>query len=171
MTIGHILTVVSILVAAGLGLLGFVYNHKTRQRALTVELLGHFSINDRIASANFTMSKLINEKEVLNGSEIEDDVDQHVLDLLNYYEFLATSYQQGALDKDVITHVRGGAMSRAFDVCAQYIEDRRRSLDAPNLYQNYEKFVTDFRCKSKMFGVSLRWFSVVVLQSRPLLVE
>lgn len=73
-----------------------------------------------------------------------DEVDNHLITLLDYYEFLATAYQEGSLDKHTILHTRGGPMARGFAVCEGYIRDRRKQLQAPNLYRNYENLVRDF---------------------------
>lgn len=148
MAIADFLTALSIFVAVGLGVWGFIDNRRSRRRANTVEFVGNFMLNDRIGESDFAMTRLINGKSTVNGTEIDDETDKHVIILLDYYEFLATAYAQGALDENVILHVRGGPMSRAFAVCEQYIADRRESLDAPNLYRNLENLVNDYKSRN-----------------------
>ena len=140
-----ILTFLSVLVAIIFGVIGFLQNRSAQKKSYTVSLLENFSTNETLAASGFIMTKLIKDNRKLDGDKIDENTDQHVINLLNYYEFLATSYVHGALNREILLHVRGGSMSRAFFVCEKYIEDRRKMLDAPNLYINYQNLVMEYR--------------------------
>lgn len=143
--IAELLTASSVFVAVILGVVGFVENRRAQRRSYTVSLVSNFMLSGQLARSDFQMTRLINTGTRLDGHTIDDETDAHVINLLDYYEFLATAHADGALDPDVILHVRGGPMSRAYDVCEQYIEDRRTSLGAPNLYRNYCTLVGRYR--------------------------
>lgn len=138
------LTFLSILVAIYFGVIGFRQNKLAQKKSHTVNLLENISTNETLASSDFKMSRLINSKKVLSGYEVDDKLDRYVINLLDYYEFLATSYIEGVLDQEIILHIRGGAMSRAHKVCKQYIIDRREMLGAPDLYKNFEDLVSEY---------------------------
>lgn len=140
------LTTASILVAIGLGIVGYLHARHLSRRSHTVTLLSMISSSDRIANSEFSMTRLINSGTRLDGA-IDDETDRFVINLLDFYEFLATSWACGSVDGDILLHVRGGAMSRAFDVCERYISDRRQSLQAPNLYKNLEDLVKLYRSR------------------------
>jgi len=140
-----ILTVLSLIVAIVFGIIGYRQNQISQKKSHTVNLLENFSTNETLAASDFKMTRLINGDRKLDGYEIDDETDGHVINLLDYYEFLTTSYVHGVVNRDVLLHVRGGAMSRAYFVCEKYIEDRRKMLNAPNLYKNYENLVMEYR--------------------------
>lgn len=143
--IGLILTASSVAVGLVLGVIGFVENRRFQRRNLTVSLISNFMLNSDLSAADFFMTRQINTGKRFGDGAVSDEDDNHLITLLDYYEFLATAYQEGALDKQTILHTRGGPMARAFDVCAGYVRDRRQQLEAPNLYRNYENLVRDFR--------------------------
>ena len=140
-----LLTFLSILVAIIFGVIGYRQNQLAQKKSHTVNLLENFSSNETLATSDFKMTRLINSDKKLDGYEIEDDADSYVINLLDYYEFLSTSYVHGVLDREILLHIRGGAMSRAYFVCEKYISDRRKILNAPNLYRNYENLVMEYR--------------------------
>ena len=144
-SIADLLTFVSIMVAIVFGIIGYRQNQLAQKKSHTVNLLENFSSNETLATADFQMTRLINNDKKLDGYEIEDETDSYVINLLDYYEFLATSYIHGVLNQDILLHIRGGAMSRAHFVCEKYIDDRRKMLNAPNLYRNYENLVIEYR--------------------------
>jgi hypothetical protein len=48
------------------------------------------------------------------GDDISDEDDRHVIAILNYYEFLATSLEWGILDREVLMHTWCGPIKRAY---------------------------------------------------------
>lgn len=144
-TVGGLFTGLSVVVAFVLGVVGYLWSRKSTIRTHTIDLLVNLSTNERLAEANFEMTRLINEGVAIDGYSIDDETDRYVIDILNYYEFLATAWDMDALNDEALLHIRGGAMSRAFDVSETYIVDRRESLDAPELYGKFETFVREYR--------------------------
>ncbi len=137
--------------------------HSANKRMYTFDLLGDLSENGDLANANYAMVQLINadarigadengKPVITNGDEIESSLfedlqvdDRELVALLNYYELIGSAYASGVLDKDLVLQVRGGPISRAYEVCQAYIDARRTSLGAGNLYQNMQVVANDFR--------------------------
>lgn len=145
MSLAHTLTLTSIAVGMLLGVIGFLENRRAQRKSHTIQLVSSFMLNSCLSESDFRMTRLINACEKLDGQTIDDETDKFVINLLDYYEFLASGYAEGGLDQNAILQLRGGPMDRAFTVCEQYIQDRRESLGAPNLYRNYERLVAEYR--------------------------
>ncbi len=131
------------------------------KRAYTFDLLSDLSENSAIADANYAMVRLINagvrvgvdesgNPRISNTDELSDLPggppvldDRNLVALLNFYELIATAYAHGAIDHDLLLEVRGGPMRRAHELCSEYIEEKRKILDAPFLYSNFSALVEE----------------------------
>lgn len=140
-SIADVVTMVSVMVAVVFGIVSVRQNKKMQRRELTVQMLGNFSLNEILAVSDNRMAMLIKNNTRLDGTTIDDQTDGHVINMLDYYEFLCVSCQQKVLDVETVIYIRGGAMSRAYDVCEQYIKDRRKALAHPDLYASFEHMV------------------------------
>ncbi len=137
--------------------------HEANKRMYTFDLLSDLSENGQLANANYAMVRLINAGALVgadeNGMPIitnKDKIkprvlenlrvdDRELVDLLNYYELIGSAYANNVLDKDLVLQVRGGPISRAYDLCQGYIDARRASLGGENLYENMQLVAREFR--------------------------
>jgi hypothetical protein len=78
----------------------------------------------------------------IDGS-IGGDDDRAIITILDFYEFICQGALEGSLSRRAIREIRGGAMKTTFQICEQYIVDRRKMLSRPRLYWAYERFVKD----------------------------
>lgn len=140
--IGNILLGLSVLVAIVFGLLGWWSNRKARLRAHTVNLVGNLSLNSDLASADAIVAKLVREKSTVRAAEITDNLDDSLMRILDYYEFLSVAYNEGALEKEIFRHLRGSTMCLLFRVVEGYINERRE-VYGDSLYKNYEAVVKE----------------------------
>lgn len=143
--LGDMLTVVSLIVAVGFGVLGYFTAREDVVRAHTIDLLSMMSTSSELIAANVKMVHLINDDVQLDGIEIEEGIDKHITTLLNFYEFLAIAWDLGVISEEVLFELRGGSMSRSFSVCEQYIHDRRDATESDDIYCFYEKLVIKYR--------------------------
>lgn len=141
----NLLAFVSVLLAVITFFVGIEIGRSRLRRQHTVDvLMGMFS-SDRLANANSCMARLNLEArrgEFRIDGNISEDLDQHVICMLDFYEFICQGAFEGSLSKRSIKQVRGGPMRTTYYACRQYIEDRRNMLDRPNLYMAYERFIT-----------------------------
>jgi hypothetical protein len=132
------LTAISIIVAIFFGLLGLWWNIKSQKRAHTIDLISNFSTNSELSESDFQISSAASKQIEISGTKIDPELDRHIMKVLDYYEFLAVSYFDGALDKKTLVDLRGNAMKRSYDICRKYISDRQDSC-GNEIYAHFEK--------------------------------
>jgi len=129
---------VSLIVVVVLAYAGFVANQKRERRSHTLNVLIQFSTSETLGKADRAAAQIL-EAGTLLPSELPDDQEATLMQLLDHYELVATAYNTGILDRPTVRHVRGGAMRRAFRLCEPYIRAHRDRLQRPELYLNLEK--------------------------------
>jgi hypothetical protein len=144
--IANILPAISILVAIVFGTLGWSSSRTARLRAHTIDLIGNLSLNTDLAAADATVAKLVRENTIVGYKEVSDELNNSLMRILDYYEFLSAAYKEGAMEKDTFRHLRGSTMILLHGTVAQYIKERRE-LYGQSLYKNFESVVEELSGK------------------------
>ncbi len=143
------LTLVSLVVGIVLASVGYLQTNTQALTNRTLDLLSNISLNENIAESDLRMARWIKAGERFTG-EVDVEKDRHIINLLDYYEFVGVAWEQGAVHEETLMVARCGPMIRAYEVNRQYIADRRRTLGAPNLYRRLEHLVR--ACHERGFG-------------------
>lgn len=141
--LGSILTALSILAAITTWAVAFARDRAARKMSHTADVIANLSINERLAEATFQMSKRINERAKIIVEDLDLEAERHVVDILDYYEYLCELYYREVLDKGTIIHLRGRLMRRTFEICEEYISAKRKAQQRPELYLRFEQLVTE----------------------------
>lgn len=143
------LTLASIIIGIVLASVGYLQAQSQTLTNRTLDLISNISLDETLSASDFRMARWIKQGARFGG-DVDEEVDRHIINLLDYYEFLGVAWEQGAVHEATLMIVRCGPMVRAWDVNERYIEDRRRTLGAPNLYRRYETLVV--ACRANGFG-------------------
>ena len=135
-------TAASVLVAVFFGLFTVLQQRQSQRRQHTVELITAFQTAEELCAADRWMAERIAAAEP-GGADLEPAEAGHVMVLLDYYEFLAVLAQRGMVDVTLLMDLRGGAMSRCYAICEEYLADRRARVFA-GLYVGLGVFVTTY---------------------------
>jgi len=141
--LGNILTSLSILLALITWLITFLRDRKIRKMNLTALTVANISTNERLAEANFQMAILINENKKIDVENLDITVERHIIDLLDYYEYLCELFHCNILDKNTVIHIRGGAILKTYKLCDDYIFAIRKKQNRPQLYSQFEQFAIE----------------------------
>ncbi|HEY0100291.1 MAG TPA: hypothetical protein VGB76_15175 [Pyrinomonadaceae bacterium] len=137
-----LLTAISILIATITWLLTYFQDRSARRVAHTADIIAGISTSDRLAESSFQVTKLINSGTKVSLSEIDPKTESHVVDILDYYEFLCDLYASHVLSRRTIVDLRGRLMKRTWDICETYIKETRK-LQNRMVYLGFEKFVKE----------------------------
>jgi hypothetical protein len=143
-------TTASILVAVFFGVTAVVQQRQTQRRQHTVDLITAFQTADALSAADAWMADRITRRATVGGDVLGAD-QGHVMTLLDYYEFLAVLARRGLVDVPLLLDLRGGAMTRAFDICRPYVHDRRSNV-WPGLYSCLEMFADVYAQRNQGHG-------------------
>ncbi len=143
-TTQDIFTFLSILFSVFIFLLGLQFGKYQERRAHTIDVVLSIFTSDSLAEANTKMAKLnlqARNKEIVIDGNISGDDDATIITILDFYEFLCQGMFEGSLNKRALKEIRGGAMKTTYEVCKQYIAERRQLLNRPRLYWAFESFI------------------------------
>lgn len=99
---GQALTALSVLLAALTWYIGQSRTRRARIAAYTADAISSISTSERLAEADFQMTRLINAGELVDESAIPHETDRHIIALLDYYEYLCQLYVSGLVDKPTV---------------------------------------------------------------------
>lgn len=138
-------TFFSILFSVMVFLAGLQFGRFQQRREHTLDVMMGVFTSDSLAEANVRMAEM--NLQVASGALALDgsasgDTDKTLIVVLDYYEFVCQGIFEGSLSGGAVAKVRGGAMKTTYETCKRYIDDRRESLNRPQLYGAFEKFVT-----------------------------
>lgn len=139
---GEWLTALSIFVATLTWLLTYLRDRHVKQIEHTVDIIASLSTSERLAESTFQVTKLINSKTEVSPEEIDPKIEAHVVDILDYYEFLSELYFAGVLNKETVENLRGRLMKRTWHICEPYIM-KTREAQHRTVYSCFEKFVSE----------------------------
>ena len=140
-----ILTAVSILVAAITWLMTRLNERSDRRVAHTATVIASLSTSERLGASSAEVTRLINSGRPVTA-EIDPKTESHVIDILDYYEFVTALCAGGVVDKDTITLLRGRLMQRTWAICEPYIM-HTRTVQARDVYAGFERFVKNIEFK------------------------
>ncbi|MBF9131002.1 hypothetical protein I0C86_18845 [Plantactinospora sp. S1510] len=136
-------TAASILVAVVFGAVTVLQQRQSQRRQHTVGLMTAFQSAEGLSTADVWMAGRITSGRAVDADLPPED-ERHVIPLLDYYEFLAVLAVRGLVDVPLLLNLRGGTMTRCFDLCREYIEDRRVRAGA-EVYQALEMLAAEYR--------------------------
>lgn len=143
-------TSASVLVAVIFGAATVLQVRQNQRRQYTVELLTNFQTTDALAAADAWMAaRIADHREV--SSDLPADELRYAMVMLDYYEFLATLALRGFVDVSMLRSLRGGTMSRCYDLCRTYITACRKDIGS-ELYRCFELFVEEHRRRSEVWA-------------------
>ena len=122
-------------------ILGYSQATRTWKRTTTLELLSRVYSDGPVSRAQQTFAIWIANKQTIANDEVSEAEETIIIPMLEFYNFLSISALNGSCELQTIERHRGGAMRATFDLCKEYIKARRRRLNRPKLYSDYEKFV------------------------------
>lgn len=134
------LTAISIFVALVTWLVSHRSDIKAQRVAYTANVLSALSTNDRLAESSFQVTKLINGGARVSMRDLDPGIEAHVVDILDYYEFLCDLYIKRVVDRRTILQLRGRLMRRTWNVCETYIRETG-DLQNRKVYDGFEQFV------------------------------
>jgi hypothetical protein len=117
-------------------------NRKAQRTSHTADVLAALSTSERLAESSYQVTRLINAGARVSLSGIDPKTEAHVVDILDYYEFLCDLYASGPLSRKTITEVRGQLMKRTWDVCEPYIMETR-AVQGRKVYSAFQGFVEE----------------------------
>ena len=135
-----ILTALSILIATITGLTTYIQNRKAQKVAHTASVIANISTSERLAESSFCITKLINSKQQISLAGLDPKTESHMVDILDYYEFLCDLYEAGVINRLTLIELRGQLMKRTWEVCETYIMETRL-IQNRQVYSGFEKFV------------------------------
>lgn len=136
------LTALSIIVATATWLVTYFRDRRAHQVAHTVDVIAGLSVSDRLAESTFQVTRLINSGKPISLDDIDPKTESHVVDILDYYEFLAELCGEGVLNRKTIESLRGRLMRRTWNICEPYIA-QTRALQRRKVYSGFGQFVKD----------------------------
>jgi len=139
-----IATLVSVIVALVIAVIGFAKNQKRLRREFTQTIMLQRLSNPDLAKATQLVGKLVAAKKHYPIEPENDEEDRIFVMLLSYYEFVAIGYYQKDLDRKTVKRQAQKAMKAAFEVAKEYILARRAVLGRDRLYIELEKMVRKF---------------------------
>lgn len=121
------------------------------KRTHTFNLLAQATFSPPLTESLIEMAKMNNrgyvpeiEESEGRGLRIDEETQEHLIRVLNFYEFLAITWKQDDTKESVLYRTRGHAAIKTFDTCRGYI-DEQRDIFGDELYTNFEEFVE--RCE------------------------
>ncbi|MFJ8962844.1 hypothetical protein ACIRG5_25995 [Lentzea sp. NPDC102401] len=138
LSIGNVINeTASVLVAVVFGVATVLQLRQAQRRHYTVGLLMNLQSTLTLSAADLWMAH----------REIDDEVPaedmQHVIALLDYYEFLSALAFRGFVEIPLLIDLRGGAMTRCYDLYRSYITKCRAEIGSV-LYVGLETFVDEY---------------------------
>jgi hypothetical protein len=140
---GDYIAAASVIVALVTWSITQLLERRSKKAAHTAEFLSQLSTNEALAESNLQMSRLIDAGKRLDRAGLDETTERHVTRLLNFYEYMSGFYYQGVLDQRMVRELRGGPMRRAHRVCEGLIIEWRQQLQAPKLFEHYERLVRE----------------------------
>jgi hypothetical protein len=153
-------TAASILVGVVFGVATVLQLRQAQRRQHTVELLATFQAAELLAAADSWMATRISSRRRVDADVPADD-ERYAMTMLDYYEFMSSLALRGLVDVPLVMGQRGGTMSRCYELCRSYIEDRRGSVGG-ELYRSFEVFVDEYSRRSR----SRRHYPAAVIARR-----
>lgn len=133
------LTALSIAVAVIFGAVTSLQNAHMHRRTYTIQLLAAFSTAETLSASDARMARMIATRRTIDGN-IDEETDCHVINLLDYYEFICCAARRRHIDAATVLQLRGSAMRSAYLVCSPYLAARRENFGS-DLYMGYESFL------------------------------
>lgn len=143
-------TAASILVAVVFGAATVLQTRQTQRRQHSVELIMNFQTTDALVAADAWMACRIAAHEPV-GPEVSADEARHVITMLDYYEFLSALALRGYVDVRMLLGLRGGAMSRCYECCRDYIDHRREHV-GDELYRSVQVLTLEYTGRTRRRG-------------------
>lgn len=118
-------------------------NSKLSRHRATIELLLAQRTDERLYEAKQAMSALHHDTQTsitalaCKGME-KDENRQHVLTVLNNYEFIAVGIREKALDENVYKRAQYSTVIRDWKATKAFIMELRSQNNIPTLFQEFE---------------------------------
>src|SRR5258708_4968358 len=119
--VSDLLTSSAILVAVVTWWVTFQQARRSEKIARTAEVIANLSVSDSLAEATYQVTRLINDGRKIAYNTLDEATEQHVVKILDYYEYMCELYESGILSKATIVTLRGRLMVRTWDTCEHYI--------------------------------------------------
>lgn len=138
--VGDLLTSCTILVALITWWVTFRQARRSEKIARTAEVIANLSVSETLAEATFQVTRLINDREKILYSTVDENTERYVVKILDYYEYLCELCETRILSMETIVSLRGNLMVRTYEMCKDYIEQTRERQQR-QVYSSFEKFV------------------------------
>jgi len=153
------------------GAIAIIYNnsHQAKKRA-TVDLVLHENQNERLIKSKRRVTELhegrhnFTQLACCEKLETEED-NEHILAVLNNYEFIASGIKEGAFDEEIYKRMKRSLAIKHWDALSAYIAELRRTTQREKLYVEFEWLVGRWKKSQIMPNTSIlrrigNWFGL-----------
>lgn len=133
------------------GAIAVIYNnsHQAKKRA-TIDLVLHENQNQKLIEAKNQVTKFHKEKKNFTEMACCDDFEEnpdndHILLVLNNYEFTAAGIKEGAFDEEIYKRMKRSLVIREWDAFSAYIAELRRKTGRDKIYAEFEWLANRWR--------------------------
>lgn len=143
MSVTELLTLLWLLVAFLTWLLTHLKSKKDQKVSNTIQIINNLSTVHHLLDADLKIRNELRSNNDFKLNEINEEVEERLVTILDYYEFLARLYWEGSADKASIEHLRGGLILELYKASSEYIQHLREQLGRPDLYEQLEKLTKE----------------------------
>lgn len=140
LTIVQLIPAVSVMIAAVIATMQLRANERHARESHTLSILGELSGHRPFADAHFLVQDLYAAGK--DAREPTDEELRSILRLISHYEHIAIAYFAKTIDRRTVLRQRGRSLELTFAVTKDWIEERRRAVQAPGLYVQFERLAT-----------------------------
>ncbi|MEO1042691.1 MAG: hypothetical protein AAFX52_10395 [Pseudomonadota bacterium] len=140
LTIVQLIPAVSVMIAAIIATVQLRANERHARESHTLNILGELSGHRPFADAHFLVQDLYAAGH--DAREPSEEEIRAILRLISHYEHIATAYFAKTIDRRTVLRQRGRSLELTYSVAKDWIEERRRAIQAPGLYVQFERLAT-----------------------------
>lgn len=140
-------TLVSVMIALLLGVIGYRAQRRRHRREYTLTALAHSLTNPEIMAGKNVIRRLQHQRGCLDPTSITDAELDHVVNALNYYEFISNAFLKGDLDRATVLEQMAGSFLLTYDCAKPYIEQRRNDRGRSKTFRGLERMAGYIRDK------------------------
>ncbi len=133
------MTLLWLLVAFVTWLLTHLKTRKDQKVSNTVQVVNNLSIVSHLLDADLKIRNELKKNNDFKPNELSEELEEKLIIILDYYEFLARLYWEGVADRKSIEHLRGRLILELYKASSNYINYWRDNLGRDDLYKQLEK--------------------------------
>lgn len=140
LTIVQLIPAASVMIAAIIATMQLRANERHARESHTLNILGELSGHRPFADAHFLVQDLYAAGE--EAREPTEEEIRMILRLISHYEHISIAYFAKTIDRRTVLRQRGRSLQLTYSVAKDWIEERRRAVQTPGLYIQFERLAT-----------------------------